>query len=199
MTLPSYRTAARVLAAVALAAALFAFATSAAALAVGKDGYFQTGAGTRKKMGSNTYNIVHSIKELPGTKTKQALIDADVDKRFTMVFLPVPTLLRPIVGSAWPKDKITGSLKEAFALNGYADAGKIAKFLAAVTQDLNDKDTILIQYNAASKVTSITVKNGGKASIEGEDFMKAVWSLWFGKIEQKDLGEALAAKWLKEP
>jgi hypothetical protein len=176
------------------------FATrSAYALDRGKDGFFQTGVGTRSKMGGKIYDIYHSIKELPETKSKQALIDAPTDKRFTMVFREVPMLLRPIVGgSAWPKDKIIGSFREGFAANGFTNQEKIDKFVGAITQDLAAKDTIFIQYNAASKTTTITAK-GGKASVEGEDFMKAVWSLWFGKIDQKDLSDALLAKWLKDP
>jgi hypothetical protein len=176
------------------------FATRPAyALDRGKDGFFQTGVGTRSKMGGKIYDIFHSIKELPDTKSKQALIDAPTDKRFTMVFREVPLLLKPIVGgSAWPKDKIIGSFREGFAANGFTNKEKIDKFVGTVTQDLAAKDTIFIQYNAASKTTTITAK-GAKASIEGEDFMKAVWSLWFGKIDQKDLSDALIAKWLKSP
>lgn len=172
---------------------------SAYALDRGKDGFFQTGVGTRSKMGGKIYDIFHSIKELPETKSKQALIDAPTDKRFTMVFREVPMLLKPIVGgSAWPKDKISGSFREGFAANGFTNQEKIDKFVGAITQDLGAKDTIFIQYNATTKTTTITAK-GTKASVEGEDFMKAVWSIWFGKIDQKDLSDALVAKWMKDP
>lgn len=172
-------------------------APSAYALEPGKDGFYQTGAGTRSKLGGKTYDIFHSIKELPATKTREALIEADVDKRFSLVFRAVPLLLKPIVGgSAWPKDKILSSFREGFAANAYADKDKIDRFLSPIAQDLVEKDNIFIQYSSAAKSTTITVKTN-KVTVEGVDFMKAVWSLWFGKIDQKDLPEALMAKWVK--
>lgn len=171
--------------------------TTAHALEPGKDGFYQTGAGTRSKLGGKTYDIFHSIKELPAAKTREALIEADVDKRFSLVFRAVPLLLKPIVGgNAWPKDKIQGSFREGFAANAYADKDKIDRFLSPIAQDLVEKDNIFIQYSATAKSTTITVKTN-KVTIEGVEFMKAVWSLWFGKIDQKDLPEALMAKWVK--
>ena len=41
-----------------------------------------------------------------------------------------------------------------------------------------------ISYDAAKKATTIT-SPGGSATVGGEDFMKATWSIWFGKIDQK--------------
>jgi len=38
---------------------------------------------------------------------------------------------------------------------------------------------------------TVTVQGGGTATIPGVDFMKAVWSIWFGKIDQPALGDAL--------
>lgn len=169
--------------------ASFVQPTPAYALEPGKDGFFQTGAGTRSKLGGKTYDIFHSIKQLPAVRSRQALIDADVDKRFSLVFRAVPLLLKPIVGgSAWPKDKIQGSFREGFAANDYTVKEKIDRFLSPIAQDFVEKDTIFIQYNAETKSTTITVKTA-KVTVEGADFMRAVWSLWFGKIDQKDLPE----------
>jgi hypothetical protein len=31
----------------------------------------------------------------------------------------------------------------------------------------------------------------GSATVPGEEFMKATWSIWFGKIDQPNLGDSL--------
>lgn len=38
------------------------------------------------------------------------------------------------------------------------------------------------------------IQGMGSATIGGVDFMKAVWSLWFGKIDQPRLGDDLMSK-----
>ena len=44
--------------------------------------------------------------------------------------------------------------------------------------------------NAANKATTI-VSPAGTATVRGEEFMKATWSIWFGKIDQPALGDSL--------
>ena len=53
---------------------------------------------------------------------------------------------------------------------------------------------MVITYNAGSKATTIWVQNGGSVTLAGQDFMKAVWSIWFGKIDQPAMGDQLIAK-----
>jgi hypothetical protein len=38
------------------------------------------------------------------------------------------------------------------------------------------------------------VQGQGAASVDGVDFMKAVWSIWFGKIDQPSLGDQLISR-----
>src|SRR5207248_2008625 len=74
--------------------ALFAlglFAVPASALERDRDGYFHTGDGIRVKKVAfihvKVYAIDHYMKDLPAQKSKQAVIDADVDKRFSWKML----------------------------------------------------------------------------------------------------------------
>jgi hypothetical protein len=51
-----------------------------------------------------------------------------------------------------------------------------------------------ITYDAQAKVTRIVVDGGASAPIEGVPFMKAAWSLWFGKSKPSDIGDALLSQ-----
>lgn len=156
------------------------FATSAFA-----DGMIHTGDSVRvKSVGPFTakvYAIRHDMKEKPAQKSKQAVIEADVDKKFTW------TMLRDV-----DSPKIQKALREAFALNGFGDQGRINQFVGAFNKDeVKEKSAVVISYNAAAKTTTIWVQNGTSATIAGPDFMKAAWSIWFGKIDQPAMGDQL--------
>jgi hypothetical protein len=164
-------------------AAVAMLTTSALALERGRDGFFHTGEGVRYKkiafINIKVYAIDHYMKDLPAQKSKQAVIDADVDKRFSW------KMLRTV-----DAEKIKNALREAFAKNGYADGAKIDAFVGAITSELKEGDNVTISYDAAKKATTIS-SPAGKATVAGEDFMRATWSIWFGKIDQKDLGDRL--------
>jgi uncharacterized protein YxeA len=163
---------------------LVTFAVSAFALEPDKNGWFFTGSGVRTKsvafVSVKVYAIRHDMKALPPAKSKQAVIDADVDKKITW------RMLRDV-----DAEKIQNALKEAYQMNGYSDGGKIGSFLGAMNKELKEGTYVTISYSAANKTTSINVSNGGSASIAGPDFMKATWSIWFGKIDQPSLGDAM--------
>jgi hypothetical protein len=110
------------------------------------------------------------------------VIDLDAGKKF------VWTMKRDV-----PSEKIQGALKDAFAMNGYSDAGKIGPFMAAFNGELKENANVTIVYDADKKETSVTTPNGS-ATVGGVDFMKAVWSIWFGKIDQPNLGDDLISK-----
>lgn len=171
--------------------ALFAL-TSALLLSVAPsalaDGWIHTGDAVRVKSVAfitvNVYAIRHDMKDKPATKSKQAVIDADVDKKFTC------QMLRGVTQS-----QIQGALREAFKLNGYTDTAKIEQFVGAFNQpEVKDKGTWVVSYNAANKSVSLWVKDAGSSTVAGQDFMKAVWSIWFGKIDQKSMGDQLLSK-----
>ncbi|MBX3204217.1 MAG: chalcone isomerase family protein [Labilithrix sp.] len=160
------------------------FATGAFAQA----GMIHTGDSVRvKSVGPFTakvYAIRHDMKEKPAQKSRQAVIDADVDKKFTW------TMLRDV-----DSPKIQKALKDAFALNGFGDQARIGQFVGAFNKDeVKEKSAVVITYNAAAKTTTIWVQNGGSATVAGQDFMKAAWSIWFGKIDQPAMGDQLISK-----
>lgn len=151
------------------------------------DDWKLTGSGVRVKtvafIDVNVYAISHYMKDLPATKSKQAVIDMDTGKKF------VWTMKRDV-----DKEKIVKALQDAFAMNGYSDAGKIGQFTGAFSADLKEKSHVTIVYDADKKNTTVTEDGGGSATIDGVDFMKGVWSIWFGNIDQKTLGDQLISK-----
>ena len=150
------------------------------------DDWTLTGSGIRVKkvaiVDVNVYAISHYMKQLPPAKTKQAVIEMDTGKKF------VWTMKRDV-----DNEKIQNALKDAFAMNGYGDAGKIGQFIGAFKSELKEKGTVSIVYDADKKETSVDT-GSGKATVGGADFMKAVWSIWLGKIDQPSLGDALISK-----
>lgn len=166
-----------------VALAVLAAPAPAHALDRGKDGYFDTGDAIRYKkiafIHIKVYSIDHEMKELPKQKSKQAVINAEVDKRLKW------RMLRS-VGAG----KIRDALREAYAMNGYNDAAKIGVFVNSITKELKEGDTVTINYDATKKVTTMS-SPAGTVSVPGEDFMKATWRIWFGKIDQPKIGDEL--------
>ena len=165
----------------AVVALALALSTSAFA-----DGWILTGTAVRTKsvgpFTAKVYSIRHDMKEKV-TKNKQAVIEADVDKKFTW------RMLRDVDSS-----KIQNALKEAFQMNGYGDGGKIGAFVGAFNKDeVKEDSAVVITYSASNKNVTIWVQNGGSATVNGVDFMKAVWSIWLGKIDQPSMGDQLIA------
>jgi len=167
---------------------LLTMVSSAWALEPDKNGWFHTGDSLRVKkiafVNIKVYAIRHDMKQLPPAKSKQAVIDIDTDKKFTWM------MLRDV-----PCEKIQGALKDAFEMNGFKDAGKINQFVGACNvEELKEKSAVQITYSAEKKATTIWFQNGGSATIPGVDFMKAVWSIWFGKIDPPSIGDELIGK-----
>jgi hypothetical protein len=158
------------------------------------DGWITTGNSLRvKSIGPFTakvYTVTHMMKDKPKEVSRKGMIDAEVDKQFLLFFQ------RDV-----DAEKIKNAFRESFKLNGYGDTGKIDQFLGAVGKgDVVEYDSkkkgapsITISYNAASQTTTINVPDHGRAAIQGVDFMKAVWSIWFGKIDQPSMGDQLMA------
>ena len=133
---------------------------------------------------AKVYSIRHDMKEKPATKSKQAVIDADVDKKFTW------RMLRDV-----DSKKIQKALSEALALNGFADGGRTGQFVGAFNkEEVKENSAVVISYNATAKSVTIWVQGAGSATIAGADFMKAVWSIWLGRIDQPSMGDQLISK-----
>ncbi len=146
-----------------------------------------TGTGIRVKtvvfVDVNVYQISHFIKGDLAEKTKAAVIAADISKKFEW------KMKRDV-----DHEKVVQTLRDAFAMNGYGDSAKINKFVSAFSAELKENSKISIVYDAEKKATTVSVGGGGSATVEGVDFMKGVWSIWFGKIDQPKLGDALISK-----
>jgi hypothetical protein len=166
-------------------AAVLALAPSAFAIQPDAGGWYHTGDAVRQKtvvfVTVNVYAIGHDMKCVV-PRNKQAVIDADCDKRFTW------KMMRDV-----GKDKIIDALKEAYAKNGYGDAGKINQALGAFTAELKENAYVKITYDSAGKTTTFWEQNGGQTTVAGADFMKATWSVWFGKIDPPSIGDRLIA------
>ncbi|MDF2692671.1 MAG: hypothetical protein K0S65_1054 [Labilithrix sp.] len=147
-----------------------------------------TGDGIRTKsfgpISVKIYSVRHEMKERPATKSKEAVVMADVDKQLTL------RLLRDC-----PTSKIDKGLRESLALNGYGDQAKINQFLGALDKkEFKENTTVMITYSAVDKTTTIRVQGGGSATVAGPEFMRGVWRIWFGKIDQPTLGDQLIAR-----
>lgn len=164
---------------------LFSLVLAAGARADGD--YVRTGSATRVKkvafISVEVCDIVHSMKALPKPKSKQAIIDMDVDKKFEL------TLKRDV-----DHERIVNALKEAYAQNGYTDAAKIGQAMAVVRGELKKGSRIVIAYDADKKATTLNVDGSGSATVPGVDFMKGTWRIWFGSIDQADLGDRLMSQ-----
>lgn len=148
--------------------------------------YTTTGSAIRVKkiafVNVNVYQITHQMKDIPATRSAQEFINAETDKRLILK-------MKRDVDSA----KIVAAINDAYALNGYSNKANQDTFSSVLTGDLKENDTITISYNAATKAT--TCNYAGKTStVNGADFMKATWSIWFGKIDQPALTTALVGK-----
>ncbi len=146
-----------------------------------------TGSGTRVKtvalIDFEVYDVSHYVKGTIAEKTKQSAIDADLSKKL------VWRMRRDV-----EREKIAQALRSGFALNGYTNTGKIALFVAAFRADLKEGQRVTIAYDTERKDTTLSVEGGGVVTIAGLDFMKAVWSIWFGHIDQPALGNQLLSK-----
>ncbi|WP_394849491.1 chalcone isomerase family protein [Pendulispora brunnea] len=166
---------------------LVALVANAFALERLPNGYYHTGDGVRQKKilfaSVDVYAIGHEMKELPPAKSKQAVIDADISKRF------IWKMKRDV-----DSEKIQNALSEAYAMNGYTDKAKIGKFLAVFSKELKENQIVTITYDADKKTTTLQVQGGASATADGVDFMKATWRIWFGKIDQPSLGDALISR-----
>jgi hypothetical protein len=167
-----------------LGASLWLAPVDASAVAREANGYYLTGTGVRQKevelFSIDVYVISHYMRDLPATKSRAAVIAADVDKEFAL------RMLRDLTAA-----QIQGALRESFAANGYGDRAKIDAFVSAVDRPLRKGSTITIRYDAASKTTTASTKGRPPVSVPGVDFMRATWSIWLGQIDQDGLSDAL--------
>ena len=171
----------------AFAVVVVAMPIGALAAPPGPDGYFRTGEATQTAnhwpFTIDVFSIAHDVKQLPTAKTRQAMIEVEVDKRFVM------RMLRDV-----DADKLRSGLRDGYKRNGYSDSARIDRFLAGLAGTLPKGKAMWITYDAGAMQTRLVVDGGASVTVEGVPFMRATWSIWFGKSKPADVGDALVSQ-----
>jgi hypothetical protein len=148
------------------------------------DGFSRTGSGIQTAnhwpFTIEVFAISHECKRPPARKTRQAMIELEADKRFSL------RMLRDIDAA-----KLRAGLRDGYRRNHYDDDARIGQFLSALSGALPQGKQLWITYDASRKSTRLTVDGGGTAVVDGPTFMKATWSIWFGLSKPAELGDAL--------
>lgn len=126
------------------------------------------GMGLREKFFIDVY--VGSLYLPAKTTDDKKAINDDVPKRIDMSF----------IYSEVGKEKITGAFEEGFKAAGAQDSQKanLTK-LNGWMETVNSGDLIRLDYVPGTG-TTVYVKGAKKGTIEGADFMKALWSVYIG-------------------
>ncbi len=107
----------------------------------------------------------------PITSDEEA-ITADVPKRMVMHF----------IYSEVSRDKLVGTFKDGLDNNPEAKSmGDRAQRLYAIMETVHAGDRVVLDYVPGQGVR-ITMKGELRETIEGADFMRAVWTLFIGPV-----------------
>jgi hypothetical protein len=169
----------------ALAASTATFVASAVWSTDG--GFVRTGEGIKSlRIGTldvRVYVVRHDMRQLPAVRSRKALIEADVDKRFTL------RLLRDMEAH-----HLQETLRDALLQNGSDDPVRIRAFLAGLSRDVKAGTHVVVSYDARTRTTSLAVDGVVGSTVESFRFMTEVWSVWLGKGEAAALAEALVGR-----
>jgi hypothetical protein len=151
------------------------------------DGWVRTGEAVQTAnhwpFTMDVFAIWHEVKELPATRSRQSMIDLLGDKRFAL------RMLRDV-----DADRLRAGLREGYRRNGFDDGARIDRLLAPLSGTLPKDRVVWIAYDGPAARTRLVVEGGATATVDGVDFMRATWSIWFGKSKPADLGDALAGR-----
>jgi hypothetical protein len=134
-------------------------------------------------VGNELYTVRHEMRHLPGQRTRQAFIDAAVDKRFVL------HMLCDIDG-----DRARENLRDALFRNGCIDPSRVRAFLGALDRTLRAGSYVVVAYDAALAETTLKVENGRSVTVAGADFMRAVWATWLGPFASSQLAQSLVGR-----
>ncbi|MBU0553305.1 chalcone isomerase family protein [Myxococcota bacterium] len=133
---------------------------------VGGQSLILNGAGLREKLFIDVYvGALYLPKKT--TRSKEA-IESDVPKRIEMVFL------RDV-----DKEKLADTLEQNLAKAKSAALDAKAKRLTALMDDAREGDRVYLDYVPGEGI-SVSIKGRKKGTIEGFDFMKAVFAIYIG-------------------
>jgi hypothetical protein len=140
------------------------------------DGFHRTGEVEPHR---GILRLAHDVRELPPARTPQAAIELDADKRMTL------HALRDL-----PGERMRKTLAERYAKRGFADAARVARFLAPLQGTIDKGSTVVFAYEAATQTTRLTV-GATTTSEQGLEFMQATWALWFGPSASAETAQEL--------
>ena len=130
------------------------------------------GVGMRKKLVVDVYCGALYMRE--PTQDPQQVIAAEQPKR---------VLLHVVYKQVEPNQWVEG-WQEGFKKNtpnpDAALKSKIEQFMQCFTEPVRKGQEVQVTY-LPDKGTEVMVNKQVKATITGSDFMKALWSIWFGK------------------
>ena len=130
------------------------------------------GVGMRKKLVVDVYCGALYMRE--PTQDPQQVIAAEQPKR---------VLLHVVYKQVEPNQWVEG-WQEGFKKNtpnpDAALKGKIEQFMQCFTEPVRKGQEVQVTY-LPDKGTEVMVNKQVKTTITGSDFMKALWSIWFGK------------------
>ncbi len=168
--------------AVGLAFAGLGGAGTAGATPPGPDGFVQTGLVVRMDRAGVPYSILHEVKELPKQRTSDALVTAEVDKRFVITPLRDATCA-----------DFRAMLDVRLTRNGARRQLEGALPLACSATLLRAHSRILLNYSARTKIVTLRIERQGTAEASGTDAMRVVWNAWLGPAEQVADRKALSS------
>ena len=125
------------------------------------------GLGLREKFFIDVY--VGGLYVKAKSSDAKAIIAADEPKRIVMHF----------IYSSVPADKMRETFNEGFAANGGKAFTTQIQTLNGYMEDLTTGDQVVIDY-APGIGTTVSVKGKAKGTIEGADFMRALFAVYLG-------------------
>ena len=87
-------------------------------------------------------------------------------------------------------ERFRKALREGYEKNGYRDGANVDKLVAAIQGEVKEGDIVTVVWDPAARRTTLYA-DGRQASVDGVDFMKATWSIWFGNIDQPSVPQGL--------
>jgi len=122
-------------------------------------------------------SVRHEMRDLPAERSRRAVIEFDGDKRLTVHAL-----------RAIDAKRLTSWLRDGYDDARYRDEARIQEILGAFSNALQKDEEAVIQYDAASRTTTVTVGRRAPVQVTGAEFMRATWAVWF------EVGDGLVAR-----
>jgi hypothetical protein len=118
------------------------------------------------------YDCRHEMKKWPSAQWPAAIRAQDVDKRI------VWTILRES-----PKGRLAQGLRLRLGDNDFRDDPRMEQMLSAFPDPIPAGARVVFDYQAQKDSTSISCASLAPVQVQGKDFMRALWGMYFGRGE----------------